>query len=118
MPEGDAGPAARLSVSATACAAGASLELTVHNTGTTDLWFGAEYVLQRRIEGAEEWEHVERVGGHLMVRYALAPGQRRSQTVEVPRNAAPGTYRVLKTLRAATNEKVRPTVEFELTPAT
>jgi hypothetical protein len=112
--------AADLSLSAATAAPGATLHLTVHNTGPTALRFGVDYALQRRdanwidVDLTDPDDDVE--WGWKLVAHTLDAGDSHSQAVGVPRHARPGRHRFVKTICAAAvpGAEVAPAVEFDV----
>ena len=87
---------ATLSLSAATAAPGDELELTIHNTGPTELLFGRPYDLQRWREDVTGWEEAPMEGGWPMDLLMVPPGDSHEQRVNVPRCARPGRHRIVK----------------------
>ncbi len=89
------------------------LKLTLRNNGTEEVFYGAEYSIEK--QEAENWETVPAVKdlAFISIAYSLAPASEQEFTVDLSQlnpNLDAGNYRLVKTINGQTYY-----VEFELT---
>jgi hypothetical protein len=106
--------AAELTLSSTTALPGDRLELTVRNTGPTQLTFGMDWEIERRLDDGG-WVPVPREGIVLRPGLFLEPATSRPLEVRVPRGGRPGRHRVALAIESAwAYGSVRPSVEFDV----
>lgn len=83
---------------------GDELRYAVVNTGATLVLMGGDYGLQRQVK--DGWEPAGPDVWFAAVGLIVDPGQRRELTARIPADAAPGAYRLGKTVRVASSTAV------------
>jgi uncharacterized membrane protein len=84
---------------------GEAFAYTVHNRGQRDYWVVDDYALER--QDPEGWTDVTVEEGFKLMPTTVAAGERVRQWAEIPPDAAPGTYRIVKEVYPAGSERGR-----------
>ena len=93
-------PDARLEVVPARGTGGESMDLVIHNTGSTDLLAGRQYGIE--CYDGEHWVEVRWPSATMwtLEAYTISPGRAWTQRTRVPAHLNPGSFRAIKTLDA------------------
>ncbi len=90
---------------------GETLAFAVVNTGSSGVSFGAAYSLERDDDGG--WSRCNVEEAWVAALLLLGPGKRSELVARLPKDAAPGRYRVVKDIQTAEGH-VEVTFEFNV----
>jgi hypothetical protein len=88
---------------------GDTIEYQIVNHGPQTLTFGAPYILER-LDG-DSWNECNEETTWTLPLFSLGPGKERTEWAHIPKDGAPGRYRVSKEVEAGEYDRV---LTFEL----
>lgn len=88
---------------------GDTVEYQIVNHGPETLTFGAPYILDRR--NGDDWVECNEETTWTLPLVSLGPGKERTEWARIPKDGAPGRYRVTKEVESGEFDQV---LSFEL----